>query len=180
MCADIVPIRGDHSDTSVPEPDAARRSPPKPDYGTRMVVALRQMAQYLDMNNRYLLKHADTTMPQLTCLEELNSRGAMTVGLLAKRVYLSPAAVFGIIDRLEEKKLVTRTRDIADRRSVFVEITEAGHDLITSSPHLLQNRLRNALKKHTEGEQIVMVNALEMTLDLLRDKDTCLQPESGN
>src|SRR5579871_4317464 len=75
---------------------------PESDYGARMVQALRQIAQSLDMNSRYLLKHLDTTMPQLTCLEELNEKGAMTISALAKKVFLSAGAVVGIVDRLEE------------------------------------------------------------------------------
>jgi hypothetical protein len=56
-----------------------------PDYGRRIVQALRQISQCMDINSRYLHVYAQTTMPQLACLEELVIHGRLTISALAKK-----------------------------------------------------------------------------------------------
>lgn len=52
------------------------------------------------------------------------SGGPQPAGELAAQVGLSAAAMTTALDRLERKGLVRRSRDAADRRKVFVEMTE--------------------------------------------------------
>jgi DNA-binding MarR family transcriptional regulator len=56
-------------------------------------------------------------------LDVLDQEGPMTAGRLAERARLSPGATTALIDRLEQKGLVRRTRDTEDRRRVLVEVT---------------------------------------------------------
>jgi DNA-binding MarR family transcriptional regulator len=51
--------------------------------------------------------------------------GAQTAGTLATVTGLTPAAITALIDRLADRGLVTRKRDVEDRRKVMVEATEA-------------------------------------------------------
>ncbi len=107
----------------------------------------RQLTQYLDTHSRQLLKNQDVTVPQVMCLDELCEHGVTTVAVLASRLHLSPSTMVGIIDRLEKKKFVTRTRDHVDRRSVFIDITQTGRAFIATAPHLLHNRLHDTLQQ---------------------------------
>jgi DNA-binding Lrp family transcriptional regulator len=50
----------------------------------------------------------------------ISRAGAITAGELAQRTGLSPGAVTGLVDRLEEAGYVRRTRDPADRRRVVI------------------------------------------------------------
>jgi len=109
------------------------------------------------------------TVPQIICLEALSDKGLMTVAVLAGYVHLAPSTIVGIIDRLEAKKFVTRTRDNIDRRTVFVQITETGRNFIASSPHLLHNRLHNNLQQLAESEQIQIANSLDRLVTLMKD-----------
>ena len=59
----------------------------------------------------------------LRCLDWL-SEGPRTAGELATATGLRPAATTALIDRLEAKGLVQRTRSGTDRRRVTVEMTE--------------------------------------------------------
>src|ERR1700761_7730809 len=112
----------------------------------RIARAMRQMMQYLDTHSRQLLKNQDITVPQVMCLDVLRERGSMTVAVLANAIHLSPSTTVGIIDRLEKKKLVKRTRGNVDRRSVLVDVTDAGRNFIVAAPHLLHNRLQNSMQ----------------------------------
>src|SRR5262245_33252986 len=55
----------------------------------------------------------------------ISRSGAVTAGELAQRTGLSPGAVTGLVDRLEQGGHVRRTRDPADRRRVLVEPVSA-------------------------------------------------------
>jgi DNA-binding MarR family transcriptional regulator len=57
------------------------------------------------------------------CLDVIDQRPGLTAGELAVAVGLSPGAVTTVLDRLEERGFVTRTRDPEDRRRVTVKLT---------------------------------------------------------
>ncbi len=59
----------------------------------------------------------------LRVLGALSRRGPMSAGQLAEACGLSPGAMTTAIDRLERAGYARRVRDLADRRSVLVEIT---------------------------------------------------------
>lgn len=161
------------------EPNVAENAPVAPvaerdaalsAYHRRIVDSLRKVMQQMDTHSRRLMREYDITVPQVICLYEIFERGAVTIAVLAKRVHLSPSTLVGVIDRLEEKKLVRRSRDVVDRRAVFIDITEQGRAFVATSPHLLHNRLYESLQGLTESEQIVIANSLEMLVLMLEDK----------
>ena len=70
----------------------------------------------------------------------------MKVTELARRMYLHPATMVGLLDRLEAKGLVQRTRSDKDRRVVHVMITVQGRELVQNSPEVVQELLVNGLE----------------------------------
>ena len=65
----------------------------------------------------------------LRCLDWL-TEGPMTATRLAEATGLSAAATTSMIDRLERKGFVRRTRNDGDRRQVLVEMTDAGSERV--------------------------------------------------
>ena len=63
------------------------------------------------------------------CLDVIDQRPGLTAGELAEAVGLSPGAVTTVIDRLEERGLVTRSRDPDDRRRVTLKMTPEANRL---------------------------------------------------
>lgn len=59
----------------------------------------------------------------LRCLDLL-FQGPMSAGALAEAAGLSPAATTSLVDRLEHKGYLRRTRDTKDRRRVVIEMTD--------------------------------------------------------
>lgn len=139
-------------------------------YDRRIILAMRKLMHAVDTHSRKLIKLYDITVPQVTCLYELYEKGTMTVAVIAKNTHLSSSTMVGIIDRLEEKQLVKRTRDTKDRRAVFVDITEKGKEFIQSTPHLLHNMLADRLNTLSEQEQIIIANSLDMLVHLVDEK----------
>ncbi len=85
------------------------------------------------------------TLPQATVLYAIdaNSKRA-TVSNLARTLYRASHTMSAMVKSLEARGFVTRTRDIRDRRKVWVGLTPVGQR------HLLsyQNLLRKSLAQH--------------------------------
>ncbi len=62
------------------------------------------------------------------CLSFLYGR-AQPAGAIAEAIGLTPAAVTALIDRLEGRGLLKRTRSAEDRRKVMVQTTEATKEI---------------------------------------------------
>jgi DNA-binding MarR family transcriptional regulator len=85
------------------------------------------------------------TLPQFNVLRILRGQHPKpaTVALLIERMLDKTSNASRIVDKLEEKKFVTRTVCPANRRAVDIRITEAGLQLlrqIDESGHLLANQ----------------------------------------
>ena len=118
----------------------------------------------------------EITGPQLLCLVTIADAGSITATEIARRIYVSPSTVIGILDRLEEKGLVARRRDRADRRLVFVSATEKGRALAASAPSPLQDKLVTALQRLPESEQTTIALSLERIVDLMEARGIAAAP----
>jgi DNA-binding MarR family transcriptional regulator len=67
--------------------------------------------------------------PQLHALLWLGRDGPLTMGELARRVWVTEKTVTGLVDRLERDGYLARERDATDRRVVRVRLTPAGATL---------------------------------------------------
>ncbi|MDA3901845.1 MAG: MarR family transcriptional regulator [Desulfuromusa sp.] len=155
---------------------------PKGSYDLRILQALRRIIRAVDIHSHKLSTQHKITGPQLACLTVVEEEGPSTSSNLAKRVYLSPSTVVGIIDRLEEKRLVERNRSRVDRRQVHISITPQGRQLIADAPSLLQDTLANALVELPEIEQVSITLALEKLVDLMEARHIGAAPllETGS
>jgi DNA-binding MarR family transcriptional regulator len=137
-------------------------------YAKRIILALRKIMQQMDYHSHALIKHYDITVPQIICLYEIFDKGAVTLSVLSKNIHLSTSTLVGIIDRLEEKALVKRSRSLEDRRIIFIDITEKGKEFVRTSPQLLHNSLAEHLAELPESEQIIIANSLDLLVTLLK------------
>jgi len=69
------------------------------------------------------------------------AEGPLRIGDLAAKLEIAPRSATGIVDVLEEAGLAARRPDSVDRRSVFVQLTEAGEALLE---HMAQARRASA------------------------------------
>jgi DNA-binding MarR family transcriptional regulator len=67
--------------------------------------------------------------PQATALLRLDPEGGMPMRRLACALHCDSSNVTGIVDRLEERGLVERRPDPADRRVKLLLLTDAGGEL---------------------------------------------------
>jgi DNA-binding MarR family transcriptional regulator len=140
---------------------------PNSSYELRILQSLRRIIRAVEIHSRKLSQKHQITGPQLACLLALQDTGALTTTGLAQKVYLSPSTIVGIVDRLEEKSLVSRQRSQKDRRQVEICITDKGRELAQNAPSPLQDSLAQALKELPELEQVSITLALEKVVDLM-------------
>ena len=145
-------------------PDSAT---PKDTYEYRVLCGLRRVIRAVDIYSRKLNVELGLTTPQLLCLYELAKSHATTLTALAKEVNLGVSTVNGIVDRLEAKGYLTRTRLAEDRRKVALEMTPSGKEVVRKAPSLLQDKLSMALSKLPESEQKVIAESLERIVGLM-------------
>lgn len=159
-------------------------SPPIPRdcYELRILQSIRRIIRAIEISSQQLQQNHQVTGPQLGCLLALREQGASTTTRLAATLFLSPSTVVGIVDRLEEKELVTRLRSRHDRRQVQIDLTEAGRLLLQATPPPLQDNLARALKELPELEQVSITLALEKMVDLMEARQIDAAPvlETGS
>lgn len=127
----------------------------------RVIAALRRIVRAIDLHSSHLVERFSVTGPQLIALQELASLGRVPVSVLARHVHVSHPTMTGILERLEKRGLVQRTRDTVDRRRIPVTVTAEGLKLLDSAPSPLQDRFQAEFAKLKEWEQTHMLATLQ-------------------
>jgi DNA-binding MarR family transcriptional regulator len=89
-----------------------------------------RIVKHLDKLSGRISARFGINVGEFKVLLKLDRHGAMTAGELADVLSLSSGATTNRLDGLEEAGYLTRTRDPEDRRSVLVDVTPAGRDLL--------------------------------------------------
>lgn len=100
----------------------------------KAIINLVYTTGWLQLRQATAFKTFGLTLPQFNILRILRGQHPLpaTVALLIDRMLDKTSNASRIVDRLEEKKLVTRTVCPANRRAVDIRITPAGLDLLKS------------------------------------------------
>jgi len=133
----------------------------------RVIGALRRITRAIDLHSRVLLQKYGLTAPQLAALQAVQRLQPIAVGALAKEIHLGQATVTGILDRLERRNLLIRSRADRDRRSVVVHLTDEGAKLAKEAPSLLHERFRRELAKLREWEQTMILTTLQRIASMM-------------
>jgi len=133
----------------------------------QVIVALRRITRAIALHSRELLQNVGLTAPQLAALQAIARLQPITIGALAQSIHLSQATLTGILRRLENRNLISRTRSGADRRAVVVELTEQGGEMLNAAPSLLQDRFRRKLLQLHEWEQTQMLSTLQRIASMM-------------
>ena len=139
-------------------------------YDTRVLRSLRRIVRSIELHSKHLSASSHITAPQLVCLLTVVSQGPISATAISREVHLSASTVVGILDRLEEKGCITRTRASDDRRIVMVAATADGVALSQQAPSPLQHRLATALNALPELERATIALSLERVVSLMEEQ----------
>jgi DNA-binding MarR family transcriptional regulator len=96
-------------------------------------------------------------------LATIGYAGGLPFGEIGAKMMVTVSNLTGIVDRLEEKKLVLRKRDENDRRVVHVVLTEKGAKLYKTTIPLFEksiSRIFSALDKPQQKELSALLRKL--------------------
>ncbi|MGM7671704.1 MarR family transcriptional regulator [Microbacterium sp. A93] len=97
---------------------------------------------------------------QFAVLACLRMNGRLPVGELAHRERVSAPTMSNTVDALAESGLVVRVPDEADRRRVYIEITDAGIEIVTATVRKRDTALAAALAEFDfTGEELATLRA---------------------
>jgi len=126
------------------------------------------------------LRHQDPpgmSATQHLALATIAKRGEMAIGDLAEAERLPSSAATRLADRLEEAGLVTRRRDLNDRRGVLVSITEEGRRVMDERRRLGNAWLAGRLSRLSAAQLASLAAALDVIEQgVLADADSLSIP----
>lgn len=95
-----------------------------------------------------VLRTAELSFPQYNVLRILRGAGrdGLPTGGIAERMVNRDPDLTRLLDRLEARRLVRRSRDGADRRVIVAAITEAGRKLLSRLDDRVSDVHRNQLR----------------------------------
>lgn len=128
---------------------------------------IRRLFYVLAEQSRKAEQETGLTGAQLWVVKMLEEGSPMKVTELARRMYLHPATMVGLLDRLEAKSLVQRSRSDKDRRVVHITITEQGRELVRNSPEVAKGLLVKGLEPLPEKKVRVISDGLEQIVNIL-------------
>lgn len=142
----------------------------------QVLVAIRRITRAIDLHSRQLVHNYGLTGPQTLVLKYLITSGKISVGILARRVNLSQTTVTGILNRLEKRRLVCRTRSTNDKRRVNVEATDEALLVLRNSPPLLQEQFTQRFNALLDWEQALMLSTLQRVAAMMDAQDLSVSP----
>ena len=141
-----------------------------------LLISLRKVIRAIDIYSRKLNKDSGLTSPQLLVLQKISAQGDVMVKDIASSINLSSATVTSILDRLELRGLVTRTRSTVDKRKVGLHVTEAGLTAIKGAPTPLQEHFIQRFETLAEWEQTQLVATMQRIASMMDAQDIDASP----
>ncbi|RNC71841.1 MAG: MarR family transcriptional regulator [Desulfuromonadales bacterium] len=118
---------------------------------------IRRVFQVVNEQSKQVERETGLTGPQVWAIKVISEHGPVRVSDLAMKMYLHPATVGGILDRLEKRGLISRNRSTEDRRVVEVSLTDEGRSLVEHSPEVASNKITHGLES-LENEELSVIH----------------------
>ena len=98
---------------------------------------------------------------EFSVLEVLYLKGRQTIHQIGKSILISSGSMTYVIDKLEQKGLLSRSPCPDDRRVIFVTLTDDGIDLMKKVMPKHQEMINNMFGSLTDDDAQTMVNLLK-------------------
>ena len=133
----------------------------------QVLIAIRRVIRATDLHSKQITRLSGLTSSQLVLLKSIEQQERVTAGEIAQRISLSQATVTTILDRLQSKGLVERERDSADKRRVYVRLTDAGRSALSDAPRPLQETFINQFQQLHDWEQAMILSSLQRVAHMM-------------
>ena len=120
------------------------------------------------IGQRNLVKDLDTlavahgvTGAQLTAIDFIADNKYVTQKDIEQEFHIKASSVATMIDRMVEKKIVTRVASTKDKRVNEVHLTAAGMKINKIAKHIISTHDEDILRPFSEGEQKTIIKFLK-------------------
>ena len=132
-----------------------------------LLISLRRVIRAISIHSKQLNKKSGLTGPQLMVMSKIAELDAPLAKQVAQEITLSAATVTTILDRLESRSLIIRTRSQTDKRKVHLSLSEAGKALLSASPQPLQDHFIERYQNLEEWEQSQLLSSVERIASMM-------------
>ncbi|MES2018558.1 MAG: MarR family transcriptional regulator [Pseudomonadota bacterium] len=144
--------------------------------GERYLKSVRLLAECLQGFERFSgesVRRHGLTHAQFDILATLGNTPGMTYKELGEKTLITKGTLTGVIERLESKGLVLRTRCLDDKRSFYVALTEAGETLFASVFPVVVEHGRVLFASYTDADFTALDHTLSKLKQLIVAHSTC-------
>ncbi len=141
-----------------------------------MLISLRQIIRCTDLHSKKLVKKYGLTGPQLILIKVIANNEKIALGTLAKEVSLSQATVTNIVERLEQRGILERSRTDSDKRKVMVRATQKAHNILAQKPSLLDQGFITNFERLDEWEQHMTLAMLQKIAFMMTKSEEVVDP----
>jgi DNA-binding MarR family transcriptional regulator len=129
-----------------------------------------EVSKNIQQTMRKNFEKGEVTMPQGMVLHMLCEHGEMKISDLSDKVHLSKSTVSGIVDRLENHGLVERTRNLEDRRTVYVKVTKKFEEQHKGIHKKAEESFEDLLSSATPEDKEKIIDGLNTLKRVLMDR----------
>ncbi len=150
----------------------------RPDLDVRPLDVLSRvtrLARHLDRARRHAFESHDLEVWEFDVLAALRRAGhpyVLSPGQLLEQTMVTSGTMTNRVDRLEDRDLVARMPDPADRRGVHVRLTPGGRTLVDDALADLLDRERALLGDLSPADQEVLSDLLRRLVAPFEEPDT--------
>lgn len=130
--------------------------------------AIRQVIQAANFNRFHKAGLSATQFMILNILPELPD--GLTISALAAKTNLAPATIVKTVDSLQERSMVSRVQNEADRRSVIVKITARGSKLQNTAAGQFRDQIARLFRSMPRTDRDALVKGLESLVQAAHSK----------
>jgi DNA-binding MarR family transcriptional regulator len=141
-----------------------------------LVLSIRHLIRAVYLDSQKISKRYGLTEPQSAVIRNLYNNGPMSSADLSRKLFVTPSNITGIIDRLEKKQLVERTKKKGDRRIALITLTDTGKQLSKTLPDPIMKKFISALADLEPEHVQLLAMAMNQILNHIDSKDVVGEP----
>ncbi|HAS04158.1 MAG TPA: MarR family transcriptional regulator [Dehalococcoidia bacterium] len=128
----------------------------------KVIKSRRHMNRFIREGSVESWINLNLTIPQMKCLSYISQHGKTNLSGLAAGINVTPANVTGIVDRLVAQGFVTRNPDSADRRVIWLGVTEIGESTLSNLREGRSGKMRELLECLSDNELSIVSQSFDI------------------
>lgn len=119
------------------------------------------LAHGLDRTSKLMARQIGVTGPQRLVLRVVGLMPGISAGDLAELLHVHPSTLTGVLQRLIKQRLLSRSRDHADRRRAVLHLTARGARINTAATTTVETAISRVLEHTTDAQRAACRQVLD-------------------